>query len=117
MPKSSRHMREQKRDRAGDTTTVATWLRGIGAGSILLGGFGVISLYFWAGVICVFFGFAVLTVDLWLERISLRAKQIGFVCLLMLAIAFGWGVAFVPAPLYMAAVRFDAEYPDGTVLS
>jgi hypothetical protein len=94
-------------------------MRAIGAAGIFIGLGSILFLgWFWAGIAFVYAAAAVILVDLWLER-ELRAqwKIAGSVVCLACAAAFSRAIVFVEAPLDVAALVTNAEYPPGATIS
>ena len=94
------------------------WMRGAGVAGICLGLSSILFLgWFWAGVTFVYAAAVVIVVDLWFEReLAARLKIAGgAVCLACIA-AFSWAFVFVQAPLGVAAVVTNAQYPPGATI-
>src|SRR5579862_2434662 len=83
------------------------WCRSIGIASALLGGFGLITEYFWWAAGFVYGGLALLLVDLVFDRFARHdwiRWVIGF-ALLDISGAFTFGIVVKPAPLGFEAYR------------
>jgi hypothetical protein len=94
-------------------------MRTAGIAGLLVGLSSVVLLgWFWAGVVLIHISFAVLLIDLWLERELFRIWKIAATFIvLLIAGAFSWGFVFVPAPLAIQATITDGAYPPGTNLN
>jgi len=92
------------------------WSKGIGLAAILLGGFGVIPVFYWPGVALCYMGFVILALDPYFDpdlkqrRIS-QAAVLTFIC--ALAAIFTFGFVFAPSKLEVGAESYASNYPAG----
>jgi hypothetical protein len=95
------------------------WIRGTGVAGIFLGLSSILLLgWFWAEVAFVYAAAVVIVVDLWFElELPTKWKFVGTAICLASAAAFSWAVVFVQAPLSVAALVTNAEYPPGTTIN
>lgn len=85
------------------------WLRGVGFSSIALGGFGLMQTFFSLSVGAVYFGFAVLLADLWVEKFKLAVK-IGLVASILVGAFFFTKIVVVrSAPLSVGSLLANGE--------
>jgi len=87
------------------------WLRTFGGAGVLLGGIGVIQMpiLFWWGIGCVYFGFALLLVDLFCENFSLKAKIPAAFLLIVVMFVFTTNVVLRPESLSELSVDSDGK--------
>ncbi len=118
--KRKRHPIPPKRKPDNPTPPLLLWFRSVGATSSLLGGIGLMSMYFWWAVAFVYLGLSLWVADLQFEpwfRSNRPARIIGTGVFAVIGIAFSVGVVFRSAPLEMDALIPSGEYTAGTVIS
>ena len=97
------------------------WLRTTGIASGVFGlGALLIGDLFLPGVCCIYFSFALLALDVWLEPDFYdkpRWKLSAWAAILIAVVGFSWKIVFVRAPLNVFALMTNGEYEAGTVLS
>lgn len=82
--------------------TTLVWLRSVGAGSICLGGLGLMQTFFWPSIAALYIGVILLTLDLlFVEKFDTArwVKSVIFCAILVLAGIFAKAVVFRRAPL------------------
>jgi hypothetical protein len=103
--------------------TLLRYRKGVGGVSLILGVAGLFQgpEYFWVFAALVYFGLAVFTLDVlfepWPEAYRSLLRWLGAFLMLLLAVAFSFGVVLVKAPLSVTAYATNAEPPTGTKIA
>ena len=109
------------RKRTPKLNPIVKWLRtasatseAFGWGGLLLGDWFLPAAFF------IYAGFVLLAVDVWYEpdlRSYRKRRLIAIFIVIALAGLFTWKYVLVEAPLPVAAIMTDGEYPEGTVVA
>ena len=109
--------RQQPQADTVPTHPALLWCRGVGLGSICVGGIGLVTAYFWWSIGFVYAGLLLLLLDIGMARFSrhdwLRIVAATVVCGLLAVVTFG--LVLRQSPLRISAALIDGVYPDGTV--
>ena len=95
----SRKGTPKKPARAAVPRNPLAWLRGLGFVSMAIGGVGLMSSFFWPSVGSFYLGLAVLSIDLWFERLIIGWKILLWLFCLSIGLSFSFAVVLRSSPL------------------